>query len=394
MKLLCDVCEKAVASVVCCADEAALCFPCDARVHAANKLAGKHQRVPLLSETSEPALCDICQERSSSFFCIEDRALLCRECDVSIHSANALAAKHKRFLLTGIRVGINSTISWSQETSPAVSEHMASPSNYSGSVKKLKHATLDIPNNESKPSPAVTRGKGKPSSSISKMATQSTSFMQHSNINKAMVTSKETLHPPLQSPSPLLKSIPRLSIQRLSSGHVPFIVPVLSTLNPSIAPATNMDLDVAKNSSVSDYVTTGIADWKLDELLTDLAGVCESGQAIPPKEDNIAPGFGEQEPPWYAELDFLEEQLSPSQEEGVAAVPEILPSPPTASGLVTSRGKQTCLTAHTWDFDYLFTGSDEVNDVPVVPDIDGRRSSPTNTITSNNKKRKNWLTHV
>lgn len=391
MKLLCDVCEKAVASVVCCADEAALCFPCDARVHAANKLAGKHQRVPLLPDTSEPALCDICQERSSSFFCIEDRALLCRECDVSIHSANALAAKHRRFLLTGIRVGINSTTGCSQETSSAISEHLASPSNNNGSVKKVKHATLAIPNNGSKPSPAVTTGEGKSSSSISKMATPSTNFMQHSNINKAMVISKETLHPPLQSPSPLLKSIPRLSIQRLSSGHVPFIVPVLSTLSPSIAPATNMGLDVAKNSSVSDYVTTGIPDWKLDQILTDFSGMCESGQAAPPKEDNIAPGFGEQEPPWYAELDFLEEQLSPSQEEGVAEVPE-MPSPPTASGLFTSRGKQTCLAAHNWDFDYLFTGPvDELNDVSVVPDIGGRTSSPTTTITSNNKKRKNWV---
>ncbi|RRT84149.1 hypothetical protein BHE74_00012436 [Ensete ventricosum] len=48
MKIQCDVCERAAAAVLCCADEAALCWSCDEKVHAANKLAGKHQRVPLL----------------------------------------------------------------------------------------------------------------------------------------------------------------------------------------------------------------------------------------------------------------------------------------------------------------------------------------------------------
>ncbi|KAL0908168.1 hypothetical protein M5K25_022642 [Dendrobium thyrsiflorum] len=66
MKIQCDACEKAEAVVLCCADEAALCWDCDEKVHAANKLAGKHQRVPLLlpsaaSATSKLPGCDICQ---------------------------------------------------------------------------------------------------------------------------------------------------------------------------------------------------------------------------------------------------------------------------------------------------------------------------------------------
>ena len=63
MKVQCDVCERAQATVLCCADDAALCGPCDAQVHAANKLAGKHQRVPLLypSPDDELPLCDVCQ---------------------------------------------------------------------------------------------------------------------------------------------------------------------------------------------------------------------------------------------------------------------------------------------------------------------------------------------
>jgi hypothetical protein len=66
MKIQCNACGAAEARVLCCADEAALCAACDEEVHAANRLAGKHQRVPLLpdaapSEPSAPPKCDICQ---------------------------------------------------------------------------------------------------------------------------------------------------------------------------------------------------------------------------------------------------------------------------------------------------------------------------------------------
>ena len=74
MKIQCNACGAAEARVLCCADEAALCVACDEDVHAANKLAGKHQRVPLLTNadaagTAAPAAavapavpkCDICQ---------------------------------------------------------------------------------------------------------------------------------------------------------------------------------------------------------------------------------------------------------------------------------------------------------------------------------------------
>ncbi|KAM1311342.1 hypothetical protein ACFX13_007967 [Malus domestica] len=103
MKIQCNVCEAAEANVLCCADEAALCWACDEKVHKANKLASKHQRVPLCS--SHMPKCDICQEAVGYFFCLEDRALLCRKCDVSVHTANSFVSAHRRFLLTGIKVG-------------------------------------------------------------------------------------------------------------------------------------------------------------------------------------------------------------------------------------------------------------------------------------------------
>ena len=61
MKIQCNVCEAAEAKVLCCEDEAALCSECDEKVHAANKLATKHQRVPLSISASHMPKCDICQ---------------------------------------------------------------------------------------------------------------------------------------------------------------------------------------------------------------------------------------------------------------------------------------------------------------------------------------------
>lgn len=47
------------------------------------------------------------QEGSGYFFCLEDRALLCRDCDVSIHTVNPFVSAHQRFLLTGVQVGLD-----------------------------------------------------------------------------------------------------------------------------------------------------------------------------------------------------------------------------------------------------------------------------------------------
>ncbi|XP_072981515.1 B-box zinc finger protein 24-like isoform X1 [Typha angustifolia] len=108
MKIQCDVCEKAPASVICCADEAALCVSCDVEIHAANKLASKHQRLLLECLSNKLPRCDICQEKAAFIFCVEDRALFCRECDEPIHVPGTLSGDHQRYLATGIRVGLSS----------------------------------------------------------------------------------------------------------------------------------------------------------------------------------------------------------------------------------------------------------------------------------------------
>ncbi|KAF8711188.1 hypothetical protein HU200_029201 [Digitaria exilis] len=131
--------------------QAALYDSCDRRVHRANKLAGKHRRFSLLhpspssssssssSGQQKPPLCDICQleapidcvdgcprrganrdrrvqERRGFLFCKEDWAILCRECDVPVHTASEITRRHSRFLLTGVR------LSSAPVDSPATSE--------------------------------------------------------------------------------------------------------------------------------------------------------------------------------------------------------------------------------------------------------------------------------
>nr|POE80718.1 b-box zinc finger protein 25 [Quercus suber] len=89
-------------------DEAALCAKCDVEVHAANKLASKHQRLLLQCHSNKLPRCDICQDKAAFIFCVEDRALFCQDCDEPIHSAGSLSANHQRFLATGIRVALSS----------------------------------------------------------------------------------------------------------------------------------------------------------------------------------------------------------------------------------------------------------------------------------------------
>lgn len=118
MKIQCDVCNKDEASVFCSADEAALCSVCDHRVHHANKLAGKHQRFALLHPSPKQfPLCDICQEKRAFLFCQQDRAILCRDCDISIHKANEHTRNHDRFLLTCVKLSATSSLYSSQSSS-------------------------------------------------------------------------------------------------------------------------------------------------------------------------------------------------------------------------------------------------------------------------------------
>ncbi|KAH1121570.1 hypothetical protein J1N35_004730 [Gossypium stocksii] len=115
MKIQCDVCNKEEASLLCTADEAALCHSYDHLVHHANNLASKHPRFSLLhpSSSKQAPLCDICQGNPL------------RDFDVPIHSANQHAHKQNRFRLTGVKLC---------ETSSLYTSYSASLSNGGDSV--------------------------------------------------------------------------------------------------------------------------------------------------------------------------------------------------------------------------------------------------------------------
>ncbi|KAJ1290532.1 hypothetical protein BS78_02G251300 [Paspalum vaginatum] len=101
MRTICDVCESAPAVLFCAADEAALCRPCDEKVHMCNKLASRHVRVGL-ADPNKLARCDICENSPAFFYCEIDGTSLCLSCDMTVHVGGKRS--HGRYLLLRQRV--------------------------------------------------------------------------------------------------------------------------------------------------------------------------------------------------------------------------------------------------------------------------------------------------
>ncbi|KQK18616.1 zinc finger protein HD1 [Brachypodium distachyon] len=83
---LCDGCCTLPSVVYCYADCAYLCASCDARVHAANRVASRHERLRL-TEASEhtPAVLE----------CSADATALCAAYEAKVHYANLLTGMHQ-----------------------------------------------------------------------------------------------------------------------------------------------------------------------------------------------------------------------------------------------------------------------------------------------------------
>ncbi|KAG7572089.1 CCT domain [Arabidopsis suecica] len=88
---LCDSCKSTTATLFCRADAAFLCGVCDGKIHTANKLASRHERV---------WLCEVCEQAPAHVTCKADAAALCVTCDRDIHSANPLSRRHERVPIT------------------------------------------------------------------------------------------------------------------------------------------------------------------------------------------------------------------------------------------------------------------------------------------------------
>ncbi|KAM7477051.1 hypothetical protein LguiB_024294 [Lonicera macranthoides] len=85
----CDYCSTAAALLFCRMDKAFMCMACDARVHG-SPASGVHSRHERLW------LCEVCEHAPASVTCKADAAALCVTCDRDIHAANPLARRHER----------------------------------------------------------------------------------------------------------------------------------------------------------------------------------------------------------------------------------------------------------------------------------------------------------
>lgn len=193
MKIQCDVCDKDEASLFCVADEAALCTACDHRVHHANKLAGKHQRFSLLQPSTKQApLCDICQDRRAFLFCQEDRAILCRECDIPIHKANEHTQKHNRYLLTGVKLSATSSL-YSLSSSSSSSSSAAAGNPMNNNINVVYGGGGGVPNLQSKKSTnkPISKNPNGPRN-VSKAATAGIPSTTNDNVKYASSTGQMT----------------------------------------------------------------------------------------------------------------------------------------------------------------------------------------------------------
>lgn len=313
--------------MLCCADEAALCVACDEEVHAANKLAGKHQRVPLLSDAPAAAAaapkCDICQEASGYFFCLEDRALLCRDCDVAIHTVNSFVSVHQRFLLTGVQVGLDPA----DPVPPIADKHVNSAG---GSVyQPEKHlprrsptVQLSVEGSDSVPSKNATNGD----------------YSRQNSIPAARIEVDWTMR---NSALPSVESPPKCMSEES---------PTLLQSNQSTTVFSNQingNCDRAYTLSFSGgNASDNLPDWHVDEFFSNSeygpnfsfaehvsskGDSAKLGSAGGSPQCRLAEGFIADEL-WGQVPGLVADESMSRVPENSWAVPEI-PSPPTASGL-------------------------------------------------------------
>jgi hypothetical protein len=110
----------------------------------------KYGHIGFLFETKDGRIKKVTfllQERRAYLFCKEDRAILCRECDIPIHRDTELTKKHNRFLITGVKIG--AAVSSSDPTTSNGSEVRTSlsresqPSSFSSENNHCSHTFKD-----------------------------------------------------------------------------------------------------------------------------------------------------------------------------------------------------------------------------------------------------------
>lgn len=79
MEKVCEFCTALRPLVYCKADSAYLCLSCDAKVHLANALSGRHLR---------NLVCNSCGHHAAYVVCLNHKMLICRDCDKKLHNVS------------------------------------------------------------------------------------------------------------------------------------------------------------------------------------------------------------------------------------------------------------------------------------------------------------------
>ena len=133
MKLKCEMCPQDATFVVGCGNKTA----CSRCVTTRKCNPSRERAMEITQQDAKEMPCDICKSNPVSVVCLEDRAFLCTDCDLKIHSANDFAGHHQRFAFTNAKMALPEGVS---KEKPEVPEHVP----IAIRTNKVRCATFDL----------------------------------------------------------------------------------------------------------------------------------------------------------------------------------------------------------------------------------------------------------
>ncbi len=231
------------------------------------------------------------QEKLAFFFCLEDRALLCCNCDICIHNANALTGKHRRFLIPGTRVSLGAVpavedkcTTTEQPLTPEEEEEAEAASyTYPAAKPSLSFSeTL---------SPSLNSGEGlpllpsscsshKPNNNEGKTTTITTAMMKPEAATLSRLSSSSFLPPANNN-----LITPRRFLQTSGGSAASCCITTTTSQMSSMPSSFHMEqqhqqssgLMRCKSSSITEFLTDAIPGWQAEELLLNLPELTTTG---------------------------------------------------------------------------------------------------------------------
>lgn len=254
------------------------------------------------------------QENRGFFFCLEDRALLCRDCDVSIHTANTLSCNHQRFLVPGTKVALEEVEDDAEPLTPERTSSMPSPaaSSISQSSNCSRASMFSSPT-------SILRGPRDPTSQTANTKTETACKVPS-------VFSFSPCCPPTYSGN--VQSVSEMKVSQ--EYHAPAVPQMTSQPSMGAQNAACM-----KKSSISEFLTDAVPGWRVDEILNfaDCTENFNTTDFASTKVDSMIAVGGDYD--WTSDLSLFEEQMFamhevpqfPAPEAQLAALPRSMRAP-------------------------------------------------------------------